>query len=148
MGAGTPRHDPKPQRTMSGGPHCPQHPARQDDAPRSADDARAWRQQQIEPRRGAVSITIINATWRRLRHHLRDQDPPAGGKGGTARGYLLLCLFLSIVYLRSFPWPIKGEVGRPIRGSSFGIFFRSFRSTSTSLHFSPETWELISLDRL
>jgi hypothetical protein len=44
------------------------------------------------------------------------------------------------MYPGSFPWPIKGKAGRPIRGIFF-IIRKHFNSTSLA----PETWELISL---
>jgi hypothetical protein len=65
--------------------------------PRPAGDTRTWRQRQIVPLCGAVSITISIATWRRLRHHLQDPPrPPTRGNTAWPRGPLPLCLFTSL----------------------------------------------------
>jgi hypothetical protein len=48
---------------------------------------------------------------------------------------LSLSLSLSLVYPESFPWPIKGKAGHPIRGILFLNIGRDFNFTSLS----PET---------
>jgi hypothetical protein len=98
-------------RPCLGGPHRPQRQALWDGAPRPADDARTWRQQQTGPRRGAVSIAISIATWRRLRHHLQDQQgTPTGGGGrrGSGAPFLLVFSLSSFLPLSYTPGPSLG----------------------------------------
>jgi hypothetical protein len=114
-------------RPHLGGPRHPQCQAWWDGALGSTDDARRWRQQQTRPRREAVSITISIVTWRHLCHYLwEQQDTPTGGGGWHNPRAISSSIFLfprffslSLSYIGSFPWPIKGKVGCPIRGSSF-----------------------------
>jgi hypothetical protein len=78
-------------------------------------------------------VTDRVATCARFYCHLQDQqDPPTEEKAGVALGLsssLFFSFSPSLVYLRSFPWSIKGKVGRPIWAR-----FLMLRSTSTPLH--------------
>jgi hypothetical protein len=52
------------------GTRCPYYPSGRDKVPRPADDARVWRQWQMGPRRGSVSIVIYAMTWSCPHRHL------------------------------------------------------------------------------
>jgi hypothetical protein len=131
------------------GPRHPRCQARRSKAPRLADDAQAWHQQQTGPRCGVVYIAINIAMWKRLYQHLQYQGTPTKDEDDAGlRTRSLVFFFSSLSCTLGLPLVYKSEGLAPCQGMNFQdpeaprlwglrgiLFFQPIGVTSTPLHF-------------